>query len=115
MLPGSDFSQMKRLAALQEHFRLHQAIAARSGQQVSIAEFLADHFWGSSNHHHGDNGQSHQDLPLKTVHIFSQAPASEISYYLSAPAAAVSLLIPHHCAFTGIIPAGAVFRPPMSS
>lgn len=115
LLPGSDFSQLKAAAAIWEHFQLHQEIAARSGQKASLASFLAAHFWDINSHTHNDGGQSHQDLPLKSIHLFSQAPTSGISLHLDSPAAALSRVIAHYCFFAGAAHAVAIFRPPILS
>ncbi|MCO6489689.1 MAG: hypothetical protein J5I98_14835 [Phaeodactylibacter sp.] len=116
LLPGSDFSQLKKAPAVWEHYELHRQLAAGSGENTSVFDFLYAHFLNPGSHQHEDGGQSHQDLPLKTIHTFSQIlPVSVPALQLPALPVAHSRVIPHHQSCHGAAHEGAVFRPPVSS
>jgi hypothetical protein len=114
-LPGADFSQLSKLQATMQHYKLHQSLAAEQGETVSFCAFMGTHFWNPDHHDHGDGGQSHKDLPLKHVHSFdhlvlqfpyviSPVPA-EISHFLTEKPLN---FIPHHHLTN-------VFRPPIQA
>jgi hypothetical protein len=65
LLPGADYGQLGKLPELAEHYRLHQQLAAAEGREVSFCQFLLEHFWQADSHDHGDEGDSHKDLPFK--------------------------------------------------
>ena len=114
LLPGTDFSQLKKAPAVWKHYQLHQQLAAESSQDVSLFDFLYAHFLYPDSHQHDDGGQSHQELPLKSVHIFSQILSSNIIAFAAAPLpAACHQLIPHHHPLFSSIHDGAIFRPPI--
>ena len=116
LLPGTDFSQLKKAPAVWKHYQLHQQLAAESSQDVSLFDFLYAHFLYPDSHQHDDGGQSHQELPLKSIHIFSQILLSNTITITSAPlVAACYQLIPHHHSFSGATHDGAIFRPPILS
>lgn len=70
LLPGADFSQLSKIPAALQHYRLHQSLAAEQGATVSFYDFMGAHFWNPGHHDHGDEGQSHKELPLKHLHSF---------------------------------------------
>lgn len=114
LLPGSDFSQLKKAPAVWEHYLLHRQLAVDAGEDTSLLDFLYAHFLYPDSHRHNDGGQSHQDLPLKTVHTFSQIlPANVSTLQLPALPVAHSRVIPHHQSYNGAAHEGAVFRPPV--
>lgn len=116
LLPGSDFSQMKKAPAVWEHYQLHQQQAASSGNEASFFDYLYAHFLYPDSHQHDDGGQSHQDLPLKSVHVFSQIlPASAIAFAPAPLPVASNQAIPPYNSITGAAHEGAVFRPPILS
>ncbi|MCB0551239.1 MAG: hypothetical protein KDD19_26955 [Phaeodactylibacter sp.] len=116
LIPGSDFSQLKRAPAVWEHYQVHQSLSAGSGEKASFFEFLYTHFWDTNSHQHNDGGQSHQDLPLKTVHIFSPILlAGTTPLVLAALPHKENRAILHYNAPSSAPHEGAVFRPPIVS
>ena len=116
ILPGSDFSQLEKAPAVWEHYKLHQQLAAESGGKFSFTDFLTTHFLYPYSHQHNDCGNSHQNLPLKTVHVFSPVLlASNILPEIHSRPAFPGQAFPHYTSFAGSIHEGAVFRPPILS
>ncbi|MCB0559005.1 MAG: hypothetical protein H6573_03480 [Lewinellaceae bacterium] len=116
LLPGTDFSQLKKAPALWEHYNLHRSLVAAVGEKPSFFDFLYTHFWDTESHNHHDGGHSHQGLPLKTIHVFSHIlPSGSIALKLASLPAACHQLIPHHHSFFSAIHDGAIFRPPILS
>lgn len=116
LLPGSDFSQLKKAHSVWEHYQLHQKLATGSGDEVSLIGFLYDHFLNPDSHQHEDGGKSHQDLPLKTVHVFSPIlPANGKPFVLSSTPAFCSQAILYYQPVSGSTHEGAIFRPPILS
>ncbi|MCB9276632.1 MAG: hypothetical protein H6564_21550 [Lewinellaceae bacterium] len=115
LMPGSDFGQLGKMEELLQHFRLHRQMAAQQGQTLSFATFVAAHFWQPNNHKHHDGGQSHQELPLKCIHAFSQAFSGHTPFQLACtlPRAGNQFLTESLLLPAGY--AGAIFRPPMFS
>jgi hypothetical protein len=117
LFPGTDFSQLIRLAHLLEHFELHQQHAAQRDQSLSLAAFLLDHFWNPDRHEPGDAGHHHQDLPLQSVQNFPLVLPEhhDIWRALELPSqhAAAQFSDDETCLPTGYC--GAVFRPPVAS
>lgn len=112
LLPGSDFSQLKKAPAVLEHYLLHQQLEDAG----SFFDFLYDHFWNPRGHQHEDGGKSHQELPLKTVQIFSPLlPADHAVPELASLPVYRSPSILHYLSFTGAAHEGAIFRPPILS
>ena len=66
MFPGTDFSQLVRMAKVGDHYQLHLAEAAQTSEQISFFEFLQSHFFSHENQDHGHDND-HSDLPLHTV------------------------------------------------
>lgn len=115
LMPGSDFAQIGKLASLLKHYQLHQQMASQEGKTLAFSTFLAAHFWQPGDHQHNDGGQSHQDLPLKNVHVFSHILSEPTRFQLSSP---LMGLAQHGFDHNNIQPAaysGAIFRPPIVS
>ncbi|HQU60388.1 MAG TPA: hypothetical protein PLU64_14385 [Saprospiraceae bacterium] len=115
LMPGSDFSQIGKLSSLLEHYQLHRQIAQHEGKELAFTSFLAAHFWQPTDHQHNDGGQSHQDLPLKNVHVFSHILSEPTPLQLSLPIMGLAL---HGFEHNNIQPAsysGAISRPPIVS
>ena len=116
LIPGSDFSQLKKAPAVWEHYQLHQCLAAGSGEKASFLEFLYAHFWDTNSHQHNDGGQSHQGLPLKTVYAFSLVlPASPNQLVLGTLPIEEHRIILHYHSLASSPHEGAIFRPPILS
>lgn len=113
LMPGSDFGQLGRMFDLLEHFHLHRQMAAQNGRTLSFSSFVAAHFWQPDSHRHNDGGQSHQELPLKSVQVFSQILPGHFFLQLAPP---FLKGIKHFPPEERLLPAGysgAIFRPPM--
>jgi hypothetical protein len=113
MLPGADFSQLSTLPRVIQHYELHQQIASQKGQQLSIHQFLYDHFWQQNSHDHEDGGQSHKDLPLKHVHSFSHLTLQFSRPVFTLPSIVRKQMVTVSLNHLSTIYIGAVFRPPI--
>lgn len=115
LLPGADFSQLSKLADTFEHYKLHQQLAIEQNQDFNCMRFVFEHFLGASSHDHGDNDQSHQDLPLKHLQtldnlIIPNAWTLPVSF---VPACVLTLNYAK-----GLLPQShlhGIFRPPISA
>ncbi len=68
-IPRTDFSQLLRLKDLQEHYQLHRQEALAAGKDVSLQEFLYNHFVEQNNHEHPDDGGGHDSLPMHSCQV----------------------------------------------
>lgn len=116
LLPGTDFSQLKKAPAIWKHYQLHRQLAAEAGHEASFSGFLSSHFLTPGSHQHNDGGQSHEDLPLKSVHVLSPVlPSGSIPFPLRPLPVFYNPAAAHGGPFSGALYAHAVFRPPIVS
>ena len=76
---------MANLASLYQHYQLHKAEAAASGKAISVADFFLLHYAASTTHQHPCAPQSHQDLPLKSLHDVQWVEGKPLALSFSNP------------------------------
>lgn len=66
-MPRTDFSQLTHLKDLTDHFQLHIQEAESTGEEISLHQFLLDHFVNPTEHEHQNS--DHQQLPLHSCAV----------------------------------------------
>jgi len=81
MIPHSDFSQLKQINELSEHYEVHKSEALLAGDDIDLWDFLYIHFISGDEHEH-DNAD-HEDLPFKQFtsgqNFYSSSPENTIN------------------------------------
>ena len=113
LMPGADYGQWGKWADALEHYRLHQQLAAEQNQELSFHEFLLQHFWHTDSHDHGDEGKSHQDLPLKHLQSFDHIVLQFCKPAVPLPSVQVKQAVPIALHRSSSIHINLVFRPPI--
>ncbi len=91
--PQTDFGQLSKMANLWEHYQVHLAEAEETGEQLSIKDFLALHFFDSDDHSHPLEND-HQELPFQSISLFVSFIFEGISLPEMSPIVSFSPALP---------------------
>ncbi len=65
LIPNSDFSQLKHIPDMIEHYEVHLEETAQLNIDFSLWEFLKIHFFTPNGHEHEED-DSHENCPFQT-------------------------------------------------